>query len=160
MLLKIGYDFCELWKEVKQPFVLKWRRTFHSWAKSWFISLASMTVLITRNLSRDRPPSWKPGKRVTCTVARAPGVKQPTLGRTRNFSGDVVFNWNYSCHTPTIVRCVITLKDKMMELSVFCSSKVLTSSVPSLMKVMMLDGCTLRALPSETIFDSIWCWIT
>jgi hypothetical protein len=49
---------------------------------------------ITRNLSLARVGNWKSGCSTTLIVTDAAGTNMPVLGRTLNFSGDVVLIWN------------------------------------------------------------------
>lgn len=89
--------------------------TFHSSVNSCADnSVDSIGILITKNLSRESPPSWKPGNKDTVMVARSPGFKHPTLGRTRNFSGEVVFichrNVTVSMYYNILKHCKFNIK--------------------------------------------------
>jgi hypothetical protein len=47
-----------------------------------------------RNLSLVSAGDWKSGWSTTLMVTDAAGTNVPVLGRTLNFSGDVVLIWN------------------------------------------------------------------
>lgn len=66
--------------------------TFHSSAMSCCVAFASSNSMhITKNLSLlSNNVTLCPGWRTTFMLALLPGAKTPVLGRTRNFSGDVV----------------------------------------------------------------------
>lgn len=84
--------------------------TFHSSAMSCWVAFASSNSMhITKNLSLFRNNSILcPGIRTTFMLALLPGVKTPVLGRTRNFSGDVVL----ICRQNQKVKWIIIFIDK------------------------------------------------
>lgn len=54
---------------------------------------------MTKNLSLfSNKVIFGPDCRTTLMVTAAPGVSKPVLGRTRNFSGDVVFIYAQKMH--------------------------------------------------------------
>lgn len=73
------------------------RLTFHSSAMSCCVAFASSNSMhMTRNLSLfSNNVTLCPGWRTTFMLALLPGASTPVLGRTRNFSGDVVLIWKW-----------------------------------------------------------------
>jgi hypothetical protein len=69
--------------------------TFQSSASSCVVISAELTgKFIMRNLSLVSAGDWKSGCSTTLMVTDAVGTNVPVLGRTLNFSGDVVLIWN------------------------------------------------------------------
>lgn len=108
-------------------------------------------MLIIKNLSLESPPNWKPFNNATCTTIASPGARQPAVGRTLNFSGDVVFicqrSWGISVDRALDRR--LTLYDMICDACLLCSSRELVSSFPSRTKTKASGGFTTSRLPSK-----------